>query len=54
MFVAVGSTGILRVGSLHPDYVYSFAVTARTFGNGPYSAPVDARTLETGESCLML
>ena len=53
-FVAVGL--LLRVGSLLPDSKYSFTVAAWTFGNGPYSAPVNATTLEDGEhlsTCLV-
>lgn len=46
-FVAVGN--VLRVGSLRPGYVYSFTVAARTFGNGPYSVPINVRTLEEGK-----
>ena len=45
--MAVGN--VLRIGSLHPGYVYSFTIAARTFGNGPRSAPVNATTLEAGE-----
>ena len=46
-FVAIDN--VLRVGFLHPGYVYSFTVAARTFGNGPHSAPVNATMLEAGE-----
>lgn len=47
-FIAVDS--VLRVGSLHPDYVYEFAVTARTIGNGPYSQPRTVKTREDGKT----
>ncbi len=40
----------LRLGSLHPDYVYVFAITARTIGIGPYSSPVSVRTEEDGNN----
>ncbi len=40
----------LRLGSLHPDYVYVFAITARTIENGPYSSPVSVRTEEDGNN----
>ena len=50
-FVAVGR--LLRVGSLLPDSMYSFTVAAWTFGNGPYSAPVNATTLEDGRALVM-
>ena len=46
-FIAVDS--VLRLGSLHPYYVYSFSLCARTIGNGPYSPPITVRTQEEGE-----
>lgn len=39
---------VLRVGSLHPDYVYAFTITARTIGNGPYSPLLTVRTRQDG------
>lgn len=38
--------GVLRLGSLHPHYRYSYAISARTIGNGPYSPLESVMTLE--------
>ncbi len=46
-FHSIGT--VLRLGSLHPHYNYSFSVLARTFGNGPSSQPSIATTLEDGK-----
>lgn len=45
-FIAVDTA--LRIGSLHPDYVYEYTLTARTIGNGPYSPVMTVRTEEDG------
>lgn len=46
-FLAVDT--VLRLGSLHPDYVYEFTLTAHTIGNGPYSPAATVRTEEDGK-----
>jgi len=51
-FHSIGN--VLRIGSLHSYYRYSCSVVARTFGNGPYSALIEARTMESGEFMLTL
>ncbi len=45
-FIAVDT--VLRIGSLHPDYVYEYTLTARTIGNGPYSPVMTVKTEEDG------
>ena len=48
-FVLVSTTTSLVVGSLHPDYIYQWVVTAVTVGVGPYTAISSTRTLEDSE-----
>ena len=52
--ISLVSTGTsLVVGSLHPDYVYQWIVTAVTVGEGPYTMPMTIRTPEDGE-CMIV
>ena len=48
-FVRVSTTTSLEITSLHPDYVYSWVVTAVTVGAGPYTAASTIRTPEDGQ-----
>lgn len=49
VFVRVSTSTSLVIGSLHPDYVYQWVVTAVTIGVGPYTAISSVRTLEDGK-----
>lgn len=48
-FVLVSTGTSLVIGSLHPDYVYQWVVTAVTIGLGPYTIISSIRTPEDGE-----
>ena len=48
--MAVGTATSLSVGSLHPDYTYSYIVAARTsVGIGPFSLPRSIKMPEDGK-----
>lgn len=48
-FVQGTTSTTLVIGSLHPDYVYQWTVTAVTIGEGPYATTSSIRTPEDGE-----
>lgn len=48
VLVLVSTSTSLVIGSLHPDYVYEWAVTAVTIGPGVYTANSTIRMPEDG------
>ena len=48
-FQLMSSTTSITATTLHPYYTYSFAISAVTVGEGPYSQPLSLQTLEDGE-----
>lgn len=48
VFAHVSTTTSLEISALHPDYVYEWAVTAVTVGEGPYTSISTIRTPEDG------
>ena len=49
VFVQMSTSTSLTIGSLHPDYVYQWAVTAVTIGVGPYTTIMSIRLPENGK-----
>ena len=49
IFVVTSTTTSVEITSLHPDYVYTWVVTAVTVGVGPYTSTSTIRTPEDGE-----
>lgn len=49
VFVRVSTSTSLVIGSLHPDYIYQWVVTAVTIGVGPYTNSSNIRTPEDGK-----
>ncbi len=47
--MVTSTTTSVEITSLHPDYVYTWVVTAVTIGVGPYTSTSTIRTPEDGE-----
>ena len=45
-FLAVDTE--LKIGSLHPNYVYEYTLSAHTIGYGPYSPAMTVKTKQDG------
>ncbi len=49
VFVQVSTSTSLVIGSLHPDHIYQWTVTAVTIGVGPYTTTSSIRMPEDGK-----
>ena len=50
MFQEVSIISSATISSLHPDYTYSWAITAFTISEGPYSSHLNFATPEDGKN----
>jgi len=54
MFQEISITSRTTVSSLHPDYTYSWTVTAVTISVGPYSSLLSFTTPEDGKDSFVI